>query len=124
MSKVVLVSRVVKWMLIALFAASILGFLSFGNLYGVFWAVVTGVIAVLCAKENRWGFFAAAGWGLACYQLAKQGYEFQDIKRWAMIVGILVVPVALVLHETLGRLAHKVAQESGSAQNNDPKMPD
>lgn len=104
--------RVVELSLLLLLALSTLGFLSFQNLYGVFLALVTIVIASGVYQRKRWAYFACAAWGLACYQLAKQGYEFADLKRYAMILGFLVVIAAIFLHEKLGKKSGKsVAQE-------------
>lgn len=124
MSKVMLFATVLNWLLLAVFFAAIAGFISFANPYGFFLAGVTAAIAWFCYKRNRWGYFAAAAWALACYQLAKQGYEFQSVKRQVMILGFILIPVALFLHETLGKAAAKTAQNNGSNESHDPKMPD
>lgn len=124
MSKLLIVAHGLNWLLLLVLIAAAAGFISFSNAYGFFLALVTGVIAWYCYQHNRWGYFAAAAWGLACYQLAKQGYEFQSIKRQVMIAGVLVIPIALFLHETLGKTAQKSAQNHGSSVNDDPKMPD
>ncbi len=124
MSKVMIVARVLNWLLLAILIVAIAGFISFANAYGFFLAAVTTAIAWFCYQHNRWGYFAAAAWALACYQLAKQGYEFQSIKRHVMMLGFAVIPLALFLHETLGRAAQKSAQNDGNSVNDDPKMPD
>jgi hypothetical protein len=95
--------RIVELFLLLLLALSTIGFLTFANLYGLFLALVTAVIAIGVFRRARWGYFACAAWGLACYQLAKQGYEFADLKRYAMVLGFLVVIVAIFLHEKLGK---------------------
>lgn len=95
--------RITEIFLILVLAISVVGFLSFGNLYGGFLALVTAVITVGVIKRNRWAYFACAAWGLACYQLAKQEYEFVDIRRYAMLLGFCVVAAAIFLHEKLGR---------------------
>lgn len=69
----------------------------------LFAAVITLVIAVCVWKKIRWGYFAAAAWGLACYQLAKEGLALEQVKRPAMIGGFVVVIVALYLHEVFCR---------------------
>ncbi|MDO3381327.1 hypothetical protein QWI16_04020 [Gilvimarinus sp. SDUM040014] len=69
----------------------------------VFAAVITLVIAVLVLRRRRWGYFAAAAWGLACYQLAKEGLALELVKRPAMLGGFAVVVIALILHETYCR---------------------
>jgi len=66
---------------------------------GWFAAVVSAVLAVLVTLKRRWGYFATAVWGLACYQLAKEGLMLMDVKRLAMISGIITVVAALYLHE-------------------------
>jgi hypothetical protein len=124
MSKVMIVARVLNWLLLLIFIAAIAGFISFANAYGFFLAAVTAAIAWFCYQHNRWGYFAAAAWALACYQLAKEGYEFQSIKRHVMIAGFIIIPLALFLHETLGKTAAKSAQNNGNNDNHDPKMPD
>lgn len=124
MSKVMIVARVLNWLLLLILIAAVAGFISFANVYGFFLAIVTAAIAWFCYQHNRWGYFAAAAWALACYQLAKQGYEFQSIKRHVMIAGVAIIPLALFLHETLGKTAQKPAQNNGNSVNDDPKMPD
>lgn len=124
MSKLLIVANVLNSFLLIVLVASVAGFISFLNIYGLFLAVVTAAIAWGVFKHLRWGYFAAAAWALACYQLAKQGYEFQSIKRHVMILGFGLIPVALFLHEILGRVAAKVAQNNGKESNDDPKMPD
>lgn len=119
-----IVANVLNWFLLIVLAASVAGFISFLNIYGLFLACVTAAIAWTVFKQRRWGYFAAAAWGLACYQLAKQGYEFQSIKRQVMMVGFVVVPIALFLHETLGKVAMKSAQNNGRESDDHPKMPD
>jgi hypothetical protein len=101
--------RVIEVFLLLTLAVSVLGFLSFLNLYGVFLALVTAVIVVGVYGRKSWAYFACAAWGLACYQLAKQGYEFVDIKRYVMILGCVVIVVAIILHEKLGKKLTKSA---------------
>lgn len=124
MSKLQFVAKILNVLLLIVLMGAITLFISFFNVYGMFLACVTAGIGWGVFKHLRWGYFAAAAWGLACYQLAKQGYEFESIKRQAMIIGFTVVPVALFLHEILGKSAKKTAQNNGSDNNNDPKMPD
>lgn len=124
MSKLLIVSNVLNFVLFIILLVAVAGFISFLNIYGLFLASVSAVIAWGVFKHWRWGYFAAAAWGLACYQLAKQGYEFQSIKRHVMIVGFAVIPVALFLHETLGKSAAKTAQNNGKQSDDGPKMPD
>jgi len=99
--------RVIEIFLLVILAVAIGGFLSFMNVYGAFLALVTAGILFGVFKRQRWGYFAAAAWGLGCYQLAKEGYEFADIKRWVMMAGPAVVVIAIVLHEKLARKPKK-----------------
>ncbi len=124
MSKVLIVANVLNIFLLVVLIASVAGFISFGNPYGIFLAAVTAVIAWGVYKHKRWGYFAAAAWALACYQLSKQGYEFQSIKRHVMILGFSLIPLALFLHETLGKAASKSAQNNGKDEDANRKMPD
>jgi hypothetical protein len=124
MSKLMIVANVLNILLLIILIAAVAGFISFLNIYGLFLACVTAAITWGVFKHQRWGYFAAAAWALACYQLAKQGYEFQSIKRHVMMVGFVLIPVALFLHETLGRAAAKSAQNNGSESDKRPKMPD
>lgn len=119
MTKKRAIAHVLNLCLLALLLASVIGFASFANAYGAFLALVTAAIAWGVFKHQRWGYFAAAAWGLACYQLAKQGYEFQDIKRHVMILGFCVIPVALFLHEVLAKVPTKPAS---SDDQNDPSQ--
>jgi hypothetical protein len=41
-----------------------------------------------------------------------------------MIIGFTIIPVALFLHEILGKAAAPTAQNNGKGSDNDPKMPD
>lgn len=124
MSKMLIVANILNVVLLLILIAAVAGFISFGNLYGLFLAVVTAVIVWGVYKHQRWGYFAAAAWALACYQLSKQGYEFQAIKRQVMILGFSLIPVALFLHETLGKAAAKSAQNNGKNDDTNRKMPD
>lgn len=124
MSKLLIVANILNSFLLIVLVASVVGFISFFNIYGLFLAGVTATIAWGVFRHQRWGYFAAAAWALACYQLAKQGYEFQGIKRHVMILGFTLIPVALFLHETLGKATAKVAQNNGKESDDGPKMPD
>lgn len=121
MSKTILVAKILHGALLLLLLASVAGFLSFANAYGVFLASITALLVWGVFKNNSMAYFAAAAWGLACYQLAKQGYEFQTLKRYVMIAGILVIPIALFLHETLGKQS-KNAQKSDTHSTNDQDL--
>jgi mannose/fructose/N-acetylgalactosamine-specific phosphotransferase system component IID len=123
MSKILRVARLLNWALLLLLAASVVGFLSFKNVYGLFLASVTALIAFGVFKHKAKAYFSAAAWGLAAYQLAKQGYEFQDIKRYAMILGIIVIPVALFLHEVLAKDKNRNAQKSVKNETDSRNMP-
>ncbi len=103
MAQVTIVTKTLNVLLQLILLVSLLGFLSFGNFYGVFWAAVTAVILYGVNRQQRWAYFACAAWALACYQLAKLGYEFDSVKRWVMVLGFLVIGLAIYLHETLGK---------------------
>lgn len=123
MSKMFQVAKVLNWALLLLLAASVVGFLSFKNVYGLFLASVTALIAFGIYKQKAIAYFSAAAWGLAAYQLAKQGYEFQDVKRCVMILGVIVIPVALFLHEVLAKDKNKNAQKSVKNETDSRNMP-
>ena len=124
MSKLLIVANVLNGLLLIVLVVSIAGFISFLNIYGLFLACVTAAITWGVFRQQRWGYFAAAAWALACYQLAKQGYEFQSIKRHVMLIGFAIIPIALFLHEILGKATAKSAQNNGKESVDDPKMPD
>lgn len=123
MSKTLMIAKLFNWVLLFLLAASVVGFLSFKNIYGLFLASVTAIIAFGVYKNYAFAYFAAAAWGLAAYQLAKQGYEFQSIKRSVMITGVVVIPVALFLHEILAKRNDKNAQKSVKNETDSRNMP-
>ena len=123
MSKMFQIAKVLNWALLLLLVASVMGFLSFKNVYGLFLASVTAFIAFGVYKHKAMAYFSAAAWGLAAYQLAKQGYEFQEIKRSAMILGIIVIPVALFLHEVLAKDKNKNAHKSVKNETDSRNMP-
>ncbi len=124
MSKTLTVAIFLRWILLALLLLSVAGFLSFGNIYGLFLASVTALIAFGVYKNHALGYFAAAAWGLAAYQLAKQGYEFQAIKCYVMMAGFFVIPVALFLHEVLARKRGNSAQKSVKSETDNRNMPE
>ena|SRR5690606_291281 len=103
------VSRLLEVLLLLILLGFSALFVSFMNLYGAFLVVVTLGIGVGVYRRQPWGYFAAAAWGLAAYQLAKQGYEFAQFKSAVMLLGVLVVVVAIVLHE----LQRKKPEKSG-----------
>lgn len=123
MTKIVAIAKILNWILLLLLAASVIGFFTFKNVYGIFLASVTALIAFGVYKQKAFGYFAAAAWGLAAYQLAKQGYEFQTIKRFVMITGFLVIPIALFLHEILAKPNAKSAQKSVKNETDSDNMP-
>lgn len=123
MSKMFQLAKILNGMLLLLLAASVVGFLSFKNVYGLFLASVTALIAFGVYKHKAMAYFSAAAWGLAAYQLAKQGYEFQEIKPYVMIVGILVIPIALFLHEVLAKDKNKNAHKSAKNETDSHNMP-
>lgn len=123
MSKTRVVANILNWALLLLLVVSVAGFLSFKNVYGLFLASVTAAIAWGVYRHKAMAYFSAAAWGLAAYQLAKQGYEFQEIKRSVMLVGILVIPVALFLHEVIAKDKKRNAQESVKNETDSRNMP-
>ena len=123
MTKIVVIAKILNWLLFFLLAASVVGFFTFKNAYGVFLASVTALIAFGVYKQKAFGYFAAAAWGLAAYQLAKQGYEFQAIKYQVMLTGFFVIPVALFLHEILAKKKVNGAQKSVKNETDSDNMP-
>ena len=123
MTKTLAIAKILNWILLLLLVVSVVGFLSFKNEYGLFLASVTALIAFGVYKNNAIAYFAAAAWGLAAYQLAKEGYEFQSIKHYVMMTGFIVIPVALFLHEILARRSQKNAQKSVKNENDSRNMP-
>lgn len=124
MPKILFIAHALNVALLTIFLIAVINFISYANAYGFFLAIVTSVIAYFCFKKNRWGYFAAAAWALACFQLAKQGYEFQSIKRQVMMLCFILVPVSIFLHETLGKSIVKNAQNDAKNSERDPKMHD
>lgn len=94
---------VVNYLVLMLLLASLVSFVQQMNPFGFFMALVTVAITYTVWKKNRWGYFALAAFGLACFQLAKQGLAFVDTKRYAMTLGFLIIPVAVFLHEVLAK---------------------
>jgi len=58
------------------------------------WALSLGV-----ARRWLWAYFGAAVWALACYQLAKEGLDFESIKSWVMALALPLLVLSLYLHE-------------------------
>lgn len=112
-----------NWTLLLLLTVSTGGFLYFQNTYGLFLASVTAFIAWGVYQHNAVAYFAAAAWGLACYQLAKEGYEFQQLKHHVMTIGFIVIPVSLFLHEILAKPMRKNAHKSVINESDDHNMP-
>ena len=123
MTKIILVAKILNWVLLFLLITSAVGFITFKNAYGLFLASVTALIAFGVYKQKALGYFAAAAWGLAAYQLAKEGYEFQMIKRFVMITGFIVIPVALFLHEILAKSNTNGAQKSVNNETDSDNIP-
>ncbi|WP_027328211.1 hypothetical protein [Marinimicrobium agarilyticum] len=67
--------------------------------YGLLLAPVAAVIAFGVLVRYRWAYFASGAWCLACYQLAKEGLEFELLKRGVMIASIPLVALSIYLHE-------------------------
>lgn len=122
-SKSLVIAKCLNWVVLALLVASVGGFLYFQNAYGLFLASVTALIAFGVYKNHAIAYFSTAAWGLACYQLAKEGYEFQAIKHHVMTLGFLIIPIALFLHEKLAKKKIKNAHESVTNETNSRNMP-
>ena len=122
MSKIIIAAAMLNALLLLLLIAATAGFLSFANFYGVFLATVSAVLAWGVFKNNSKAYFGAAVWGLACFQLAKQGYEFQMIKNQVMLLGVLVIPSALFLHEVLGKPS-KITGKNATESQKDKNLP-
>ncbi len=123
MAKSLAFAQVLNGLLIVIMLAVIPVFLSPINLYGLFLALVSCVIAWGVFTRNRWAYFCAAAWGLAWFQLAKQGLEFVNFKHEAMTLGILVIPLALFLHEVLVKKSTKEAQSEAKNDSSGRDMP-
>ena len=123
LSKTLAAAKFLNWALLLLLLVSVARFLSFQNAYGLFLASVTALIAFGVYKNNAFAYFAAAAWGLAAYQLAKEGYEFKEIKHYVMMAGFVVIPVALFLHEILAKRKDKNAQKSVKNETDSRNMP-
>lgn len=123
MAKMSVFARVLNGLLIVIMLAVIPQFVAQFSLYGFFLALVSCVIAWGIFRRNRWAYFCAAAWGLAWFQLAKQGLEFANFKREAMILGVLVIPLALFLHETLAKKSTKEAQNDSENDSSGRNMP-
>ena len=126
MSKTMITAKILNGALFLLLIAAVVGFLSFANVYGVFLASISALLAWGVFKNNSKAYFGTAAWGLACYQLAKEGYEFQLIKHQVMTIGIFVIPVAIFLHEKLGKQHYQQAvgeKKSATDSANDRNSP-
>lgn len=117
-------TQILKLSLLATLLLGVVLFVSFQNAYGAFLATVTLAIAAGVYKNKGLAYFAAAAWGLACYQLAKEGYEFKDYKHETMTLGFFVIPVALFLHEKFVKKMPKNEQNSKQSDSNQRNMPD
>lgn len=92
---------VLHYLVLGLTLASLSSFIQLMNPVGFLMAVVTAIIIWGLWKKQRWGYFALAALGLACFQLAKQDLALTEVKRLAMTLGFCVIPVAIFLHEML-----------------------
>ena len=123
MSTTLVIAKILNWIMLLLLVLSVGGFLYFQNAYGLFLASVTAFIAYGVYKNNAIAYFSTAAWGLACYQLAKEGYEFKEVKHQVMTIGFIVIPVALFLHEILAKKKTGNAQKSVTNETNSRNMP-
>ncbi|WP_111641398.1 hypothetical protein [Marinimicrobium alkaliphilum] len=98
-----LYDRLLNLVLIGLLVLVASGYLSAVSIYGAMLALISAGVAVGVFLQQRWAYFASAVWGLAGYQLAKEGLDFEWVKRSVMISGIVIVALSIYLHERLGR---------------------
>lgn len=82
-------------------------FLGYSTGYGMLLAPVAWGLAFGLFRRWRWAYFASAVWALACYQLAKEGLDFELLKRVVMMLAIPLVVLSIYLHEVLGRRRHQ-----------------
>ncbi len=95
--------RALNILLILCLAIAGVVFLGYSEGYGMLLAPVGWVVALGVFRRWRWAYFASAVWALACYQLAKEGLEFEVLKRAVMILSMPLVVLSIYLHEMLGR---------------------
>lgn len=95
------VDRCLNVLLVLSLLAAGVAFLFHTRSYGLMLAPVAAVIAFGVLVRYRWAYFASGVWCLACYQLAKEGLEFELLKRSVMIVSIPLVALSIYLHEAL-----------------------
>ena len=105
---------IVNYLVLILLIGSLVSFIQQMNPFGFFMALVNFAIAFAVWKNNRWGYFALAAFGLACFQLAKQELAFLDVKRYAMTFGFLIIPIAVFLHEVLAQKKPNNDQDAGA----------
>lgn len=89
------------FLVLSLLAAGV-AFLFHTSGYGLVLAPLALVIAGGVLVRYRWAYFASGVWCLACYQLAKEGLEFELLKRGVMSASIPLVALSIYLHEALG----------------------
>jgi len=94
---------VLNYLFLLLMVFCVITFILLATPAGYLFALVLSFIGFGVWKQSAWAYFSAAAFGLACFQLAKQDYQFQTLKREAMIIGFCVIPVAVFLHEILAR---------------------
>jgi len=95
--------RVLNGLLILCLVVAGAVFLGYSDGYGMLLAPAGWVIALGLFRRWRWAYFASAVWALACYQLAKEGLEFELLKRAVMMLSIPLVVLSIYLHEVLAR---------------------
>lgn len=86
-------------------------FFTLNNASGYLVALVALVTAVVLQTRKMWSYFAAGVLGVACFQLAKIGFEFAFEPRVAMMTGALVIPLAIFLSVKLGQKAPEESQK-------------
>ena len=123
MTKSLVFARVLNWLLLVIMLAVVPQFIAQFSLYGFFLALVSCVLALGIFLHKRWAYFGAAAWGLAWFQLAKQGLEFVNFKHEAMTLGVLVIPVALFLNEKIAKKSTNEAQVKDENDSSGRNMP-
>ncbi len=96
-------NRALNALLLAILVLSAGSFFWLGEGYDPWLALAALSMSVGVALHNRWTYFAAAVWGLAVYQLAREGLALEFAPRPLMVLGLVTVALSLYLHERLGR---------------------
>jgi len=92
-----------RYLLVALLVTAGPVYWAYTQSYGLVLGAVAWGLALGVFKRWLWAYFATAAWALACYQLAKEGLDFQAIKSWVMALAIPLLILAIYLHESQRR---------------------